>query len=372
LFSVLLAIPSLGGGGAERQVSYLAPGLTRRGLRLHVAYIHEGAHAARLGGSGVSMTRLAARSNYDPALLWGFLHLVKRIDPDIVHTWLPQMDIIAGAVALATGRAFVLSERSSAGAYGSGWKDRLRLALGRRADAIVANSRAGCGYWAQNRSSNVCAVIRNAVPRDEVAEAAPVSNDSLGLWPDAEIMVFAGRYSYEKNLPNLLHAMNLALRARPRAAALLFGDGPLRANMQALARDLPAADRIQVRGFNPHLWGILKRAHVFVSASTFEGQPNTVLEAVAAGCPVVLSDIPAHREFLDDAGAFYADPGEPEALAAALTKALEDRALAMRKSEQAMRVLEHCSLNHVTEEYLQLYENVLSKRDTRRRERRPA
>src|ERR1035437_1762104 len=90
-------IPSLSGGGAGRQLSYLAPELARMGHDVHVAYSNEGPQKPEL--PGVVLHRLKSRSNYDPYLIWQLDRLSRRIKPDIIQTWLLQMDILGGLVA---------------------------------------------------------------------------------------------------------------------------------------------------------------------------------------------------------------------------------------------------------------------------------
>jgi glycosyltransferase involved in cell wall biosynthesis len=71
-----------------------------------------------------------------------------------------------------------------------------------------------------------------------------------------------------------------------------------------------------------NLWDLMSCADAFVSLSRFEGCPNAVLEAMACGCPVVVSDIPAHREMLDESSARFADPDDTAKAAAELKATL--------------------------------------------------
>ena len=86
----------------------------------------------------------------------------------------------------------------------------------------------------------------------------------------------------------------------------------MRAAVEAAVAGLGLADRVRLVGFVPDAWAWMKRASVLVSPSLFEGHPNVVLEAAACGCPLVVSDIPAHREFLDGENAVLVDTGDPD------------------------------------------------------------
>ena len=112
---ILHLIPNLSGGGAERQLSYLAPELARMGHDVHIAYSLECIQKPEL--PGVVLHRLKAQSNYDPYLLWQLVRLIRRIKPDIIHTWILQMDILGGMAARLNGIPWIFREPSSAMAY---------------------------------------------------------------------------------------------------------------------------------------------------------------------------------------------------------------------------------------------------------------
>ena len=125
---------------ATRQLSLIAPQLARMGIETHIAYGTGGPNLPRLLQSDVITHSLKARGNHDADLAFGVLRLVRILRPDIVQTWLPQMDILGGGAALLDRVPLIISERSSAAAYEySWWKSRLRVAIGKRATRIIAN-----------------------------------------------------------------------------------------------------------------------------------------------------------------------------------------------------------------------------------------
>src|SRR5258708_16637088 len=99
---VLHCIGGLGGGGAERQVSYLSKELLRRGVDVHIAYRHGGHNLNGIQESGATLHELWGRNNYDPLLLCSLVKLVRRVKPDLIQTWLLQMDVLAGLAAVLT------------------------------------------------------------------------------------------------------------------------------------------------------------------------------------------------------------------------------------------------------------------------------
>jgi glycosyltransferase involved in cell wall biosynthesis len=142
---ILHLIPALSGGGAERQLSYLAPELVRMGHEVHIAYSKEGPNKPEL--PGILLHQLKSRSNYDPYLLWQLVRIIRRIKPDIIHTWILQMDILGGIAARLNRIPWIFREPSSAMGYPPTWKNRLRVRVGSGATAIVSNSFGGYEYW---------------------------------------------------------------------------------------------------------------------------------------------------------------------------------------------------------------------------------
>jgi glycosyltransferase involved in cell wall biosynthesis len=103
----------------------------------------------------------------------------------------------------------------------------------------------------------------------------------------------------------------------------------------------------------------MKRADALISLSRFEGCPNVVLEAMACGCPLVLSDIPAHREILDESSALFADPDDPDGAATALKETLA-RDDGVRRRARAARVRAAAyPLEATARLYEKLYLNLL-------------
>lgn len=348
---ILYLIPTLHGGGAERQLVYLAGGLRELGCDVHVGLLDGGTNLPRLEAARATIHRLKTRSNYDPRILPRIVSLIRRIQPDVVQTWLTQMDVFGGAASLLTRTPWIVSERSSGPHYPRNFRSLLRLAIGRYASAVIANSSDGLSYWNETSARRI--IVRNAVPFADYANAQPNTTD-YGAKP---IILFAGRFWPEKNFDNLLRALREVLAQRD-AVALLCGTGPLEGAVRAAIAASGHADHIRLLGFCENLPGLMKRAHVLVAPSWFEGHPNVSIEAAAAGCPLVVSDIPAHRGWLDDDAALFAPPENAHALATAILRTLDDRDAALRRADRARELVREWSVERASSAYLRVYEEL--------------
>lgn len=357
---ILHCIPSLGGGGAERQLTYLAGGLRGIGDQVHVAITSRGANWERLLASGATTHELRVRGAHDPRLVWELRRLIQKVDPDVVQVWLRQMDILAGLATLSRRKPLIISERSSAEAYPASTKHFLRGQVGRLAHAIVANSAAGAAYWRQRLGDDPkLHVIPNIVPVDEIAQAPPAAELRFG---SAEpLVLYAGRLDAEKNVETLLKGLEIALE-RTRFNVALCGTGTMQPRVAAWLGSRGLADRIAALGYTDDLWGLMKRASVLVSPALFEGSPNVVLEAMAARCPLIVSDIPAHRALLDETSAVLVDPRSAHRIADAVSMVLQAPDAARTRAQAALTRALPFGAEAIAARYHEVYRSVASSR----------
>ncbi len=347
----------MGGGGAERQLSYLAPAQAASGDDVHVVMVDDGVNSTRLRTGCATIHLLPSRGAHDPLALVRLYRLASRLQPDVIQTWLTRFDILGGLVALQRGVPWILSERASALLYPPTAKNRARVALARRATAVIANSAEGIAYWNPLLPERVRRfVIPNALALADIDTARAV--DPRTGWVSAEtpLILFAGRFSAQKNALVMVDAVIRTLREHA-GVALLAGDGPERAGVESAVTASGLGDRIRVRGYLEDLWSVLKTATVMLSPSLFEGHPNVVSEAMACRCPLVLSDIAIHRRLAHGA-ALFADAASAGDLASALVEVLSDPARARQRSEAGRAYAEELSVSAAVASYRHAYDAV--------------
>jgi glycosyltransferase involved in cell wall biosynthesis len=343
-------------------LSILAPAQVSLGSRVHVAYVYPGSHLTTLSSGGVTVHRLRVRGNHDPRLSGQLWSLMGREQPDVVQTWLPQMDVAAGVVALARGVPWVLAERSCSDAYTARFKDRvIRRRVGQWADAVAANSRAGQTIWNETLRRGARAhVVRNALPLGPIAGTRPAQLADLGIEPGTPVAIFVGRLSADKNIPLLL-AVATEVCQRSNAVFLICGDGPMRPDVEEAVRTSQVGHQIKFLGERNDVWSLMKASDVFVSTSAFEGQPNAVLEAMACGCPLVVSDIAAHREFLGPETAAIVSLSK-EDFAAAILQALQRTSETRKRAEEATRRIQRHDPRSAALAYEMIYKEAALRR----------
>jgi len=360
--SILHLIPHLSGGGAERQLSYLAPELARLGWDVHVAFLEEGPNPSLLCSKGIHLYKFNHWGNYDPLIIMQIVHLIKRIRPDIIQTWVLQMDIAGGIASYLMKTPQVLREPFIGRFSSANWKNITREWLARMNEAvIVSNSKGGDGYWASRWPQLNRFIIPNGLNLSEIQQSDLILPKEIGLPLKARFILYAGRLEPQKNLGNLYRAFSIVCK-KYDVYGVICGDGPYMGHLKSAISDSGLAERILLQGFVKNIWSYMKLADVFVSVSYAEGRPNTVLEAMACGCPLIVSDIPAHHEFLDENSATFVNPEDPTEIAEAVGAVLMSPAQSRRRAFHAREKVSLWSIQKMAHEYEQVYKKVLRNR----------
>lgn len=337
-------------------MTLIACGMVARGHDVHVAYQDAGPNLAIAEAAGVRCHALGGGGHHDPRLLMRLFALMGRVRPDIVHTWLPQMDILGALVASARRVPFVFAEPSSEENYVRGWKRTAREWLGRHAAAaVIANSRGGCDYWQRIGAKNGrCMLIPGGIPIADITAAEPVDPRRYGL-EGLRIVLAVGRFHSDKNIDNLVAGLRRTL-GDPSVAVVLCGDGPRLLDVRAATASEP---RFVLPGFVSNVFGWMKSAAVFVSVSRFEGRPNAVIEAMAAGCPVVVSDIAAHHEIVDEQSAIFVAAADAQSIAEGIARSLADGAASAARAARARETASAWTTEAMVEQHLAAYTAIL-------------
>lgn len=192
------------------------------------------------------------------------------------------------------------------------------------ADAIVAISKAVGDDLAEVADLERARIdtIYNALLRPEGLDLPPADNP----WFQEELPVIlgAGRLDRQKDFPTLIRAF-AKLRARRPARLMIIGEGQDRASLKALIEKLGLRDDVLLPGFQANPFAFMKAADVFLLSSTHEGFGNVLVEALAAGCPVVSTDCPAGPAEILEGGCFgkLVPVGDTDAMADAIETMLD-------------------------------------------------
>jgi len=376
---IVHVIPTLDRGGAEKQLVLLATRLPRELFDVHVCVLtRSGPLVEPLQEAGIPVHRINKRWKVDPVAYRRLGACLRALRPDLVHTWIFAANSYGRAAARRVGvRRVVAGERCV-----DRWKVWHELAidrfLARRTDAIVTNSRGVVDFYVSHGiDESKFVVIPNGIEAessagtaDLAAGAAPASNgllsrrqllDQLGIEGDVQLIGAVGRLWPQKRYKDLIWAAELLKVVRPDSHLLIVGDGPQRMQLLRWRDTLKIADRVHLLGHRDDVPQLLRHLAIFWIGSQYEGQSNSVLEAMARGLPVVASDIPGNRDLVVDQQTGYLfPPGDRATLARLTNQLLDDPHLAQRLGAAGRRrVQEHFSVQRMVDRHVDLYRRLL-------------
>jgi len=364
---VFLLIGQLGLGGTEKQVALLARGLHTRGIDVRVLVLFKGgAWEDDLIAAGVPVVHLGFQRRVAgwrmlPGNITAFHRFVRhlrRARPDVLHAFLYHSYVTAAPAARLARVPVLVAGRRSLGDYKQ--ERRALLAAERAAtsvtDLLIANAHSVADDTLRHEGvpPGKLTVVYNGLPDSAFDPAPPAAIDT-----DLPVVLCVANLKRYKGHRHLLDAVALLRPGLPCMLALA-GAGPER---PALERQ---ADRLGVDvrflGARTDVHRLLARADVVVLPSLHEGMSNAIMEAMAAGLPVVASDVGGTAELLRDRGVLV-PPADAGALAAGLERVLTDPAFAARLGESARAwSREHLHVDAMVDRHVRIYGELLERR----------
>jgi len=261
---------------------------------------------------GIRTFTLSARG------VWGLLRaplvlarLIRQRGYDIVHAQLFPAEVLVALVSLfVRGPVYVLSKHNAWTRRTRPWHIALERFTTSRFARIVCNSRdvqrAVVGRVPM--TAGRIAVVPNGLAAGDAATPAPQ--------PTYDVIAVGNLRDNQKGIDILLRA--LALMPGRFRRAIVVGDGPARQGLELLCRELGLQDRVEFRGASRQVPELLADARLFVLSSRYEGMPNALLEAMAAGLPAVATAVGGVADIITDGDTgVIVPPEDPEGLARA-------------------------------------------------------
>jgi glycosyltransferase involved in cell wall biosynthesis len=361
---VLLVIPTLVRGGAEKQLALLATGLPRDQFDVHVAVLtHTGPLEQQLRAAEIPVHLIGKRWKIDPPAYWRLRRLMKDLRPDVVHTWLFAANAYGRQAAISAGiRHIVAGERCV-----DPWKGPVQLSidrvLARRTERIVCNSTGIRDFYAsKGLSAEKFTIIPNGIgpfdsgPRTDRGELLA----ELGLPPAARLLIAIGRLWPQKRVKDLIWAADLIKHSCDDAHLVVIGDGPHRWRLEKYRDQIGIVDRVHLLGERSDVPRILPHGECLWLASEYEGQSNAIMEAMSAGLAVIATDIPGNRDLVIPGQTGYLVPvGDRAAFAKWTLQILDDEALRRRLGAAGrQRMLDEFSIQKMIDRHAELYHGL--------------
>jgi glycosyltransferase involved in cell wall biosynthesis len=335
-------IKGLGPGGAERLLVSLAE-VRASDLDMDVAYVlpHKDHLVRELADLGVSSHVLAGRRGLaDPRWPVRLARLVRQVRPDIVHLHSPAVGAVARPLlrALPGTLGLVSTEHNVWSSFGRVARVANGITLPLSNEKLAVSEEVRASVWSVHRDAVHVSV--QGIPVTRLAARRPeraAARAALGLSDDDVLVATVANFREKKDYPTLLAA---AARCRddPRLRFVVIGQGPLEAEIRSLHAQLGLGASLRFLGYHPDPAAVVVGADVFALTSRHEGLPISLLEAMALGVTPLATAVGGIPEVITDhRDGLLLPPGDPGAVAAALTELSRDPRRRAELGEAAAR-----------------------------------
>jgi glycosyltransferase involved in cell wall biosynthesis len=390
--TVLYLVDGLGLSGKTKALVDLVAGLDPARYRGHVLCFdkEKSPLVDRLHAAGAPIDEIPCPDGLNMSVVARIGLLARKLNPSVIHCYNPRTMLYGGMVAralridatLGSLSAFAcltpdgdyrfLPQKLFSTSKRNRWRNWVACGLVRRVVTVSPTlGRNFCRY--NNVDPNRLRVVSYGVDTDRFARVTPEEiaafRQKHGVPAGAVLVTSVGRLVEQKDYPTQLRAFARAAATTPTLFMLLVGDGPLRGELEALAKELGVADKVRFGGHSNDVPVALRAADIFVLASKFEPYGVAILEAKAAGAAIVATQVNEIPEILAGDTGVVVPAENPEAMAAAFVRLAGDeaerRALGRRAATDAVR---RHSLSHAINTYQDIYDEA---RGAPRRESSP-
>ena len=299
-----LVITELAVGGAEKCLFHLATKIDRARFAPVVYSLKprpkpgKDLLVAQLEAAGIPTHFLGLRSSWQVlAGVKSLKAMLKEQQPQIVHNFMFHANVIGTLAARKAGASHTVMGIRVADPRR--WRVQLERVLSKKVDRVVCVSRSVADLC-QSRGFDAGKLVEicNGVDTELFNDVAPADVKKLGIPAGRRLLTFIGRLDEQKGMPGFLNLMAPVLRDLPEHDLLLVGEGPLRQSLAQEAQQLKLENRVHFAGWRPDIPAILAASEMLVLPSKWEGMPNVVLEAMAAGKPVAATRAEGVMELL--------------------------------------------------------------------------
>jgi len=351
--------------GGEQQMLYLASGLHDAGHECTLVCQPDGVAAVRAAEAKLAVAPVKMRGEADLVAAARIAALARKFDILHAHTsHAHTLAAIANAMILCRCRV-VVHRRVDFSIH----KLPLRLSLLKYrfgVDRYIAVADAVKRVMvADGIAEDKIDVVRSCTDLSRFEDVQPADlRAEFGLPKDALIVGNVGFLVGHKDHANLVRAAAIVRQTHPEAYFVVAGEGELRPEIEKLRDELGLHDQFILAGFRSDVPAVLGDFDVFTLSSCMEGIAGSLFEAMAMRCPIATTNAGGIDEYLvDGANGLMVPTRDPEALAAAIVRLIEDHALRASVAEAGRGTIEErFSIDALVEQTLAVYERVLDKR----------
>ena len=340
---IVIVTGSMAKGGAEGVIAQISNKLAERGWRIHIIgllldrldyRLHENVDYQSLAGGRRSKAADSIK------LIIALRKKIKRIDPDVVVSFMAKMNIITRFALLGTKRRFIAAERNDP-SVGRGYLYRklVERTYAAAETTVFQTSRAKAFFPLKIQAKGV--IIPNPVA------VMPEASDT----PEKKI-VAVGRLTKQKNHKLLIDAFEQVLKSHGDYELDIFGAGEMEKEIREYIVGKSLGAKVHLQGKVDNVIERIKDAYLFVHTADYEGMSNALLEAMAVGLPCVTTNCAGADDAIQNGvNGLLVPVGDCRAVVEAINKLLDDRAFASRLGTNARKSIDRYSVETITDQW---------------------
>ncbi len=356
MMKVLHVINSFEGGGAEKTVLYLHESYLKQGIDSHaISFMKSSA------GNLANTYCLDFENPYSLSVLiklHAFLSQPEWKDLDIIHSQLfPAQLYIPFLTKIIGLKARLVTTEQTSFNYRRNtlWGkliDNFLYGFYHKITCVSSHTLKTMYDWMPQMKDKLV-VVHNGIDFDKYSSASTSNSEK-----ETPIIVSVGRLVEQKNYETMIRGLS-KINSQPFEYWIL-GTGPLEASLKSLVKELNLEDKVKFFGFRQDIPELLHKADIFMQVSLFEGLSLAMIEAMAAGLPVIVSDIPEATEAVtkDSGAGFVVNSRSENEIAEKLSKLLNDPSLRLNMGKSAQMRAKDFDIKRIVQEYIHLYQAI--------------
>lgn len=361
---VVLLTPSNIAGGAERVLSSLANQFAASKLdtwfiqfdkNSNFYNIEEGVHKAALeieAGDRRGISKWILFPEYYNSLK----RMLQKIEPDVVISFLFLTNVVGVICCRNLKIPIILSERNDPGKYNTVQKKIMNL-IYPKCNGMVCQSAVVADRCKKDYKIRSITVISNPITKDQVGEYIPNKTDNI---------LAVGRFIPQKNFRLLIDAFSEIIHKYPSKTLTIYGDGPLRSELENLIVEKALEDKIFLPGIESNPIKRHSDSCLFIMSSKFEGYPNVLAEAMANGMTCIAPNVPTGtiNEMISHGVNGYIYPVDSkEQLITCINRALSNKEESESITKEAREIYKKIMIDNISGNWIEFIYSVLGKEE---------
>lgn len=332
---LLVSMATLGAGGAERVLSILSKTLADDFEEVYYVLWDGGEVFYEIDDriKIVKLPELSGKSGRKHQI-WTFRHYVKKLKPDLVLSFLTPYNMLVLLATMGLKQKVVVAERTDPKRLLSGGRLMLKVR-----DWLYGYAK---GILTQTEYAKSCYSGRLNSKTSVIYNPVTMSEDYVGAalrCKKEKVMVTAGRLEQVKDHQMMIEAFSLFHQTHPDYRLVIYGDGPLREQLQEQIGSYNLDDFVELPGNSNLLWDKMKVAEGFLLSSQYEGMSNAMIEAMCLGLPVISTKVAGATDLINDSkNGYLVEVGDAQAMSSKMSLLVDNEDIREQMGKEATAI----------------------------------